>query len=102
LDFLASYPPVLNARGTNRLLRAAGRDLFGAEAVIELETPSMGGEDFAHYLERVPGAMFFLGVGNKKLGAIHNWHHPQFKADENAIPIGAALLAKAAIDFLNE
>ncbi len=101
IDFLASYPPLLNSRRANQFLRAASRDLFGRSSIIELETPSMGGEDFAHYLEHVPGAMFFLGVGNKRIGAIHSWHHPQFKADEDAIPIGAAVLAKAAIDFLN-
>ncbi len=101
IDFLASYPPVLNAKSANDHLRTAGRQLYGNGAVVELKVPSMGGEDFAHYLTHVPGAMFFLGVGNKKLGAVHSWHHPQFKADEDAIPIGAAVLAKAAIDFLN-
>lgn len=102
IEHIASYPPLLNHPDANRHIVHASRTLFGDKSPVNIENPSMGGEDFARYLQEVPGAMFFLGVGNKRIGAVHSWHHPKFKADEDAIPVGAAVLAKAAIDFLNE
>ncbi len=62
----------------------------------------MGGEDFAYYTKEVPSAMIRLGVGNKKIGADKPWHHPGFKADEAAIPFGAALLAHAAMKSMKD
>lgn len=62
----------------------------------------MGGEDFAYFLNEVPGAMFRLGVGNKKKGFTYPWHHPRFDLDEDALWTGAAVLARAAIVCLEE
>jgi metal-dependent amidase/aminoacylase/carboxypeptidase family protein len=59
----------------------------------------MGAEDFACYLQEVPGAMFMLGIRNKKLGADKPWHHPEFKIDEAVIPIGASVLAGAVLEY---
>ena len=58
-------------------------------------TPSTGGEDFALFMEKVPGFLFWLGVGNEERGWVHPWHSPQFRADERALPIGAACYAMA-------
>lgn len=102
INYIASYPPLINHSSANRLITSSAKALFGAKSIKKILHPSMGGEDFARYVQAVPGAMFFLGVGNTKLGAIRAWHHPKFKADEDAIPIGAAVLAKSTIDFLNE
>ena len=101
IDWLASYPPLINHAAANRYIASSTRTLFGKKSEVRIVNPSMGGEDFARYLQKVPGAMFFLGVGNAKLGAVHAWHHPKFKADEDAIPIGAAVMTKSVIDFLN-
>ncbi len=60
----------------------------------------MGGEDFAVYLEKVPGAMFRLGVGNKDIGADKPWHHQAFIVDEAAIPIGYTVFASAVAHLL--
>ncbi len=100
--FTWGYPPLVNAAAANRRLRESAIKLLGRAQVDTVETPSMGGEDFAHFVNAVPGAMFWLGVRNPKIGAIHSLHHQQFRADEGAITIGASLLAQAAIDFLNE
>lgn len=102
ISYIASYPPLINHRSANRYISNSARALFGKKSVVEIGNPSMGGEDFARYVQAVPGAMFFLGVGNPKIGAVQAWHHPKFKADEDAIPIGAAVLTKSVIDFLND
>jgi hippurate hydrolase len=78
------------------------RDLFGADAFQRLPTPIMGAEDFSYVLEKVPGAMFFLGVAPE--GA--DWtsccaiHSSRMMLDEAVLPNGAALLAGLAERFL--
>jgi len=102
INYIASYPPLINQHEANRFITDSARSLFGSNSIKKIVNPSMGGEDFARYVQLVPGAMFFLGVGNSRIGANRAWHHPKFKADEDAIPVGAAILTKSAIDFLNE
>jgi metal-dependent amidase/aminoacylase/carboxypeptidase family protein len=62
----------------------------------------LGGEDFACYLEKVPGAMFRLGIRNKKIGADKPWHSDKFIADEQSLHFGSTLLAAVAVDALNQ
>jgi metal-dependent amidase/aminoacylase/carboxypeptidase family protein len=71
-------------------------NLFGGEAVLELPNPSMGAEDFAYFLEKVPGAFIWLGVGEDVSGL----HTPQFAFDEGVLPRGSALLAALALESL--
>lgn len=79
-------------------------DLLGKQAFMRLAAPIMGAEDFAYVLERVPGAMFFLGVSHEG----EDWHQccgihsPRMMLDEAALPRGAALLAGLAERFLLE
>lgn len=81
---------------------AVSRELFGETAFKRLEAPIMGAEDFAYVLEKVPGAMFFLGVSH----AGEDWtqccgiHSPRMMLDEAALPQGSALLAGLAERFL--
>jgi amidohydrolase len=72
------------------------------KSIERIARPLMGGEDFSRYLQHATGAMFFLGVGGEKKAANYGWHHPKFNPDEAAIRYGAAILAQAAIQFLNE
>ena len=102
ITYLEGYPPLANASEANKYLLGATQKLYGKRALVSLPHPSMGGEDFAYYLRQVPGAMFLLGVRDPDNGAVHGLHHPKFRADENAITVGAAILTQAAIDYLNE
>jgi amidohydrolase len=93
LDYTFSYPVTRNdADAANRALGVAG-GLFGKEVVLELANPSMGAEDFAYFLEKVPGAFVWLGVGEDVSGL----HTPQFAFDEEILPRGSALLAALAL-----
>jgi IAA-amino acid hydrolase len=93
------YPPTVNDAALWSTARAQAADLVGDDAVFEIP-PVMGGEDFAFYTERIPGCFVVLGVGNPSLGATFGVHHPMFKVDEDALPIGSALHARFAIDAL--
>lgn len=100
--YIEGYPPLTNSPEANKYLRRACTDLFGKKALFTPPHPSMGGEDFAYFLKSTPGAMFLLGIRNTEIGAVYGLHHPKFMADESAITVGASVLAKAAVDFLDE
>ena len=102
LRYNRGYPVLFNDKKICDIYRKAAIELGGRKAVVELEYPSMGGEDFAYFAKAVPGAMVRMGVGNKKIGADKPWHHPGFKVGENAIPFGASVLALAVLTTLNE
>ena len=99
MNIIADYPVLFNNARVTRLFSKNYQALFG-KGKIEETPQTLGGEDFACYLEKVPGAMFRLGVMNKKIKADKPWHSSEFIADENALTYGTALLAAAAIDFL--
>lgn len=88
-------PPVENDERAVAVLEAAARDVLGEEAV-QLTEQSLGGEDFAWYLTRVPGAMARLGTRTPG-GRTYDIHQGDLVVDERAIAAGAALLARAAL-----
>ena len=61
---------------------------------------SMGAEDFAYYLQRVPGAFLALGIRNEKKGIIYPPHHPKFNVDEDVLYLGTAMEVALALEFL--
>ena len=77
-------------------------DLFGETGFQRLPDPIMGAEDFAYVLEKVPGAMFFLGVSHEGADWEHccGIHSTKMQVDESTMPLGAAFLAGVAERFL--
>jgi amidohydrolase len=77
-------------------------DMFGDESWISLDTPIMGAEDFAYVLEKVPGAMFFLGASHEG----DDWrsccglHSNRMVLDDSVMARGAAVHAAIAERFL--
>jgi amidohydrolase len=80
------YAPLINDPAMADRVRQTVADTLGPEALVELDHPSMGAEDFAFYLEKVPGAIFYLG--NYAPGAPHPIHSPYYIFNDDAIPIG--------------
>ncbi len=101
LDYSPGYPVLTNHPGATDLARATVAEMFGKQAVFEIKKPTMGGEDFAYYLQKVPGSFLRLGIRNPEKKAVYPWHHPKFTVDEDAITIGSAILAGVAFDFLS-
>jgi hippurate hydrolase len=98
LDYSFSYPVTMNDEGAAQHALTAIRDLFGEENALELANPAMGGEDFAFFLEKIPGAFIWLGVGED----VSYLHTPTFAFDEEILPRGAALLTALALESLSE
>jgi amidohydrolase len=97
LKYDHGYPAVVNDDAMRDLaLEVAGRTL-GETCVKDID-PVMGGEDFAYYLQKVPGAFLFFGMGDG-MGFPH--HHPAFDIDEKALPQAALLMSSLALEYLS-
>ncbi len=95
VSFERGTPPIVNQPGPTAWARRAARAVLGDDAVVPLGFLNMAGEDFAHYLERVPGC--FLRVGAREPGgAVVPAHSPQFYAADESVLVGAAVLAATA------
>lgn len=77
------------------------KKLFGEKALADYQG-TLAGEDFAEYLERVPGAFVFLGCRNPEVDAVHAQHSCYYRIDESVLAKGTMLSAQYAIDFLSE
>jgi amidohydrolase len=95
ITFDGGTPPVVNDAHAARIAADAARATLGAAAVVPLGTTNMGGEDFAFYQERIPGC--FLRIGAREAGgAVTAAHNPRFAPDEEALFVGAMVLAECA------
>jgi amidohydrolase len=101
LDYSSGYPVLINHPQATGLARATVAKMFGKQGVFEISKPTMGGEDFAYYLQKVPGSFLRLGIRNPKKDAVYPWHHPKFAVDEDAIKVGSSILSGVAFDLLS-
>lgn len=95
------FPPVVNNSEMNDVIRNSAKKLTCINEVVTLDKPAMAGDDFSYFGENVPSAYFKLGVRNVEKGAVYPIHSPKFIADEDALPIGSAILSQTAVDYLD-
>src|SRR6266545_4267085 len=100
ITYIRGVPPVINDRMATAVVAGAAGAALGADRVVEADV-SMGGEDFAFYLEQVPGAMVRLGTGIA--GSVGNFdiHQSRFDVDERAIGHGIRVMAHTALAALS-
>jgi amidohydrolase len=96
VDMHRSVPPCVNDEVSTDLMRAVARDVFGTDQVTTI-AQSLGGEDFAWILERVPGALVRLGVRKHELADGGDLHRGSFDLDEAAIAVGVRLFSSFAL-----
>jgi amidohydrolase len=99
INYSHGYPALINDKNMANLIREVGRKILPQDAMIEIDKPSMGGEDFANYLQRIPGAFFWLGSGQEDSYPIH---HPKFDFDENIMKTGIEMLIHSAFQYLEK
>ena len=90
------YPPVINDAASVDLVRRVAALELGGDSVRTI-APVMGGEDFAYYLQRVPGAFALLGMGDNRP---HPHHNARFDIDETVLPLGVRLMTAVALEML--
>jgi len=71
-----------------------------AGSLMTLHAPSMTGEDVSYFHQEIPGVHWQLGIANSAKKYIHPLHSPYFDFNEEIMPIGAAIHAQCAVDFL--
>lgn len=91
--------PVANDPGTSAKLRELFAPFVG-EANMHLDERTMGSEDVGLFMGDIPGTFFFLGAKDETRDAYYGHHHPRFSIDEDALPLGAALLATAVASYV--
>ena len=99
LEYIPIAPPLINDTLISQIAAASLQKLYGDNMAGTIEKV-MGGEDFAFLCEKTPGAMAFVGIGNKEKKTDYPLHNDKFNIDEDVLPIGAALHAQFALDFL--
>lgn len=98
VEYAAEYPVTVNSADQAAYAGEVAADLFGEERFLPAERPLTGAEDFSRVLDRVPGAMVFLGAapeGRDHANAPDN-HSPLAAFDDAVLPDGAALLSQLA------
>ncbi|GLY68462.1 amidohydrolase [Amycolatopsis taiwanensis] len=98
LDYRRGVPPLVGDEESTALLRAGVGAALGDGALVGTEQSS-GGEDFAWYLEHVPGSFARLGVWSGT-GEQRDLHRPGFDLDERALPVGVRVLVHTALAAL--
>lgn len=99
ITYVRGVPPVVNEAAATQMLARATESVLGEGSSVQIKQ-SLGGEDFAWYLESVPGAMGRLGTRTPG-GPTYDLHQGNLRVDERSIAIGAKVLAAAAIQALS-
>ncbi|KAL0421299.1 UNVERIFIED_CONTAM: IAA-amino acid hydrolase ILR1-like 4 [Sesamum latifolium] len=94
-----TLPPTINDEEIYEHVQRVSRMVVGDEKTI-IAPIFMGSEDFAVYLERVPGSFLLLGVRNEEVGSVYPPHNPYYTVDEAVLPIGATIHAIFAFSYL--
>lgn len=100
LDYQKGNPFVKNDENLSEMARDLFAFWLGKESVLKSPYETVS-EDFAHYTHRVPGLLFWLGVGNPDKGITSGLHTPTFNLDEEALKIGIRLMSSLAVEYLN-
>ncbi|MBK8574654.1 MAG: M20/M25/M40 family metallo-hydrolase [Elusimicrobia bacterium] len=92
---------VINEPHMTALARRAALDVVGKGRVVDLERPSMGGEDFSEYLHRAPGCFAYVGTG-ASARTRRPWHHASFVLHEPSLLVGVKFFVALARRALSE
>ncbi len=101
IEIRRGYPFLKNDESLSELCISAANEYLGNEHVQPLEL-WMAAEDFAYYSQAVPSCFYRLGTRNMQKGTHYSVHHPAFDVDEDAIEIGAGLMAQLALKALDQ
>jgi amidohydrolase len=96
LTYERSVPPVVNEAVSTQMIAAAADQILGPDA-ISTAPQSLGGEDFAWYLESIPGSL--LRLGTRAPGSVEEFdiHQPMFDVDEECIAVGVKVMTATAL-----
>ncbi|WP_244818316.1 M20 aminoacylase family protein [Caballeronia sp. Lep1P3] len=98
IDFIRGYPVLVNSAAETEFARQVAEELVGAEHVISPFPPIAGSEDFAYYLQKVPGCFVRLGNGEGR----PMLHNSRYDFNDDNLAIGAAFWTRLVERFLSK
>jgi amidohydrolase len=101
VDYSDGYPATVNTPEWSDLVRSSAEKVLGKGSVPKV-SPSLGGEDFSRFLQRYPGAFYWLGTSASEPESQYPLHDARFTLNEDALPKGVNLLVQLALDSLGE
>jgi amidohydrolase len=100
-QIIPGYPPTINNEIATQRMISAATNIVGGENVKE-SPMYMGAEDFSFMALEVPGCFLSLGTHDPAWGDSHcQLHQPNTRMSESALPIGAAILAATALEWIH-
>ena len=93
------YPEVKNHVKPTKFLESLATEVLGEDNSCLMGEPTMGAEDFAFYLEKIPGSYFLLGVDDGRKGGYPSLHHPEFDFNDKALINGMRMFVHAALSW---
>jgi len=101
IEFSGHLPATINSDAGAALMDAVAEQIVKREQIAQI-TPMMVGEDMSEFLNRAPGCYILVGASDPA-GPLHSPHHsPTFDFDERVMPTGVALMAGAAVAYLQQ
>ena len=94
------YPALINDAALTRCMEAQAREILGGDHVVEFETPSMGGDDFAYFTNAAPGCYF--NIGTRAPHQPPQMLHSEFFAPDEACMLTGLALFSAGVWELSE
>ena len=93
------YPATINDPVMADYVAGIARKTFGAERFIPVARPSMGGEDFSYYLQRVPGCFFLVGVQPAGAATYPSLHSDRYDFTDDALAVGMRMFVELVMNF---
>lgn len=100
VDFTYGCVPLINSEGETEQLKVLA-EAYLPDMSVQEKAPMMTSEDFAYYLEHVPGSFFFVGARNSEIDAVYPHHHPKFDVDERAMVEIGKVFILAVLHHMN-
>lgn len=100
VNYTWGYPSTVNTPEYIEVISTMVDEFYGEGTAVTMD-PSMGGEDFSYYLQKVPGCFIYLGIKNPEKDCIYLGHNTKFKIDEDAFAMGVTVMANGALRFQN-
>ncbi|HEX8912587.1 MAG TPA: M20/M25/M40 family metallo-hydrolase, partial [Humisphaera sp.] len=98
-DYHMGYPPTINDPKMTDYIASVARKVVGSDRYLTAPHPSMGGEDFAYYLEQVPGCFFLIGVQPAGADRHPPLHSDRFDFTDAATGVGVRMFVEAVVGF---
>lgn len=99
IEYIEGYPVTFNHDSAVKRAQASAAAIFGCDNVILPANPTLGGEDFGYYSQKIPACFSFLGIRNEDKDICYMCHDPRFDVDEDRFVEGMAMHALTALQF---